>query len=232
MACFFNKSMVNKKENKSIRNKKPWPTKDAMQQVYEKNLWGSSASDFYSGDGSHRSEIVAPYVEALVKFLNAFESPVSVCDLGCGDFNVGKELVSYAKNYIAVDIVPELIERNKQEFKLADLEFQCLDIAVDELPIANCAIVRQVLQHISNDEIKRVVAKLADYDYVIVTEHVPEGDFVPNIDIISGQGTRLKKQSGINLLLPPFNFKVLEESVLLSVIDKNGLIVTTLYRCK
>ncbi|WP_282118212.1 class I SAM-dependent methyltransferase [Maribacter aquivivus] len=223
---------MNKKENKSKRNKKPWPTKDAMQQVYEKNLWGSSTSDFYSGDGSHRSEIVAPYVEALVKFLNAFESPVSVCDLGCGDFNVGKELVSYAKNYIAVDIVPELIERNKQEFKLADLEFQCLDIAVDELPIANCAIVRQVLQHISNDEIKRVVAKLADYDYVIVTEHVPEGDFVPNIDIISGQGTRLKKQSGINLLLPPFNFKVLEESVLLSVIDKNGLIVTTLYRCK
>ncbi|WP_282075161.1 class I SAM-dependent methyltransferase [Maribacter aquivivus] len=223
---------MNKKENKSKRNKKPWPTKDAMQQVYEKNLWGSSTSDFYSGDGSHRSEIVAPYVEALVKFLNAFESPVSVCDLGCGDFNVGKELVKYTKNYIAVDIVPELIERNKQEFKLADLEFQCLDIAVDELPIANCAIVRQVLQHISNDEIKQVVAKLSSYDYVIVTEHVPEGDFVPNIDIISGQGTRLKKQSGINLLLPPFNFKVLEESVLLSVIDKKGLIVTTLYRCK
>ena len=223
---------MNKKEHKSKRNKKPWPTKDAMQQVYEKNLWGSSTSDFYSGDGSHRSEIVAPYVEALVKFLNAFESPVSVCDLGCGDFNVGKELVKYTKNYIAVDIVPELIERNKQEFKLANLEFQCLDIAVDELPIADCAIVRQVLQHISNDEIKQVVAKLSSYDYVIVTEHVPEGDFVPNIDIISGQGTRLKKQSGINLLLPPFNFKVLEESVLLSVIDKNGLIVTTLYRCK
>ena len=223
---------MNKKENKSKRNKKPWPTKDAMQQVYEKNLWGISASDFYSGDGSHRSEIVAPYVEALVKFLNAFESPVSVCDLGCGDFNVGKELVKYTKNYIAVDIVPELIERNKQEFKLADLEFQCLDIAVDELPIADCAIVRQVLQHISNDEIKQVVAKLSSYDYVIVTEHVPEGDFVPNIDIISGQGTRLKKQSGINLLLPPFNFKMLEESVLLSVIDKKGLIVTTLYRCK
>ncbi len=223
---------MNKKENKSKRNKKPWPTKDAMQQVYEKNLWGSSTSDFYSGDGSHRSEIVAPYVEALVKFLNAFESPVSVCDLGCGDFNVGKELVKYTKNYIAVDIVPELIERNKQEFKLADLEFQCLDIAEDELPIADCAIVRQVLQHISNDEIKQVVAKLSSYDYVIVTEHVPEGDFVPNIDIISGQGTRLKKQSGINLLLPPFNFKMLEESVLLSVIDKNGLIVTTLYRCK
>ncbi|MGJ8715152.1 MAG: class I SAM-dependent methyltransferase [Maribacter stanieri] len=221
---------MNKKENKAKRNKKPWPTKDAMQQVYEKNLWGSSTSDFYSGDGSHRSEIVAPYVEALVKFLNAFESPVSVCDLGCGDFNVGKELVMYTKNYIAVDIVPELIERNKQAFELGNLEFQCLDIAVDELPIADCAIVRQVLQHISNAEVKKVIDKLYNYKYLIVTEHVPEGDFVPNIDIISGQGTRLKKQSGIDILDAPFNLKIVEEKQLLAVRDGKGVIITTMYK--
>ncbi|WP_324025195.1 class I SAM-dependent methyltransferase [Maribacter sp. BPC-D8] len=229
---FFNKSPVDKKENKSIRNKQPWPTKDAMQQVYEKNLWGSGTSDFYSGEGSHKPEIVKPYIETLTAFLTAFENPISVCDLGCGDFNVGKELVSYTKNYIAVDIVPELMERNSEKFKASNLEFQCLDIAKDKLPIADCAIVRQVLQHISNDEVKQVVAKLASYEYVIVTEHLPKGDFTPNKDIISGQGTRLKKHSGINLLLAPFNFKILEESVLLSIADENGLIVTTLYRCR
>ncbi|MDP5060921.1 MAG: class I SAM-dependent methyltransferase [Maribacter sp.] len=223
---------MDKKENKSIRKKQPWPTKEAMQQVYEKNLWGSSASDFYSGDGSHRSEIVQPYIAAVITFLTAFKNPISVCDLGCGDFNVGKELVRYAKNYIAVDIVPELMERNMNNFKATNLEFQCLDIAKDKLPIADCAIIRQVLQHISNDEVKQVVAKLTSYEYVIVTEHLPEGDFTPNKDIISGQGTRLKKQSGINLLLAPFSFKVLEESVLLSIPDENGLIVTTLYRCR
>ena len=31
-----------------------------------------------------------------------------MCDLGCGDFNVGKELVKHAKRYVAVDIVADL----------------------------------------------------------------------------------------------------------------------------
>lgn len=221
---------MSKKETKTKVDKKPWPTKDAMQQVYEMNLWGSGATNFYSGDGSHRKEIITPYIEALVKFLKAFESPVSVCDLGCGDFNVGKELVSYTNNYVAVDIVPELIERNKKEFKFPNLEFKCIDIAVDELPIADCAMLRQVLQHISNAEVRNVVEKLYDYKYLIVTEHVPENDFVPNIDIISGQGTRLKKQSGIDLMATPFNLNVTEEKQLLSVSDGKGVIVTTMYK--
>ncbi|WP_299800589.1 class I SAM-dependent methyltransferase [uncultured Maribacter sp.] len=222
--------MKDKYEKLRSRGKKPWPTKDAMQQVYEKNLWGSGTSDFYSGEGSHKPEIVTPYVKTLIAFLTAFENPISVCDLGCGDFNVGKELVRYIKNYIAVDIVPELMERNREKFIATNLEFQCLDIAKDALPNADCAIVRQVLQHISNDEVKQVAAKLVNYKYVIVTEHLPDKDFTSNLDIISGQGTRLKKQSGINLLMAPFNMKVVEQRELLKVVDEHGIIVTILYK--
>ncbi len=222
--------MKDKYEKLRSRGKKPWPTKDAMQQVYEKNLWGSGTSDFYSGEGSHKPEIVTPYVKTLITFLTAFENPISVCDLGCGDFNVGKELVRYIKNYIAVDIVPELMERNREKFIATNLEFQCLDIAKDALPNADCAIVRQVLQHISNDEVKQVAAKLVNYKYVIVTEHLPDKDFTSNLDIISGQGTRLKKQSGINLLMAPFNMKVVEQRELLKVVDEHGIIVTILYK--
>ena len=42
--------------NKKI--KKPWPTKDAMAQIYENNLWGGNKSEFYSGLGSHHPEMV------------------------------------------------------------------------------------------------------------------------------------------------------------------------------
>ncbi|WP_299322321.1 class I SAM-dependent methyltransferase [uncultured Maribacter sp.] len=223
---------MDKYEKLRGRGKKPWPTKDAMQQVYEKNLWGSGTSDLYSGEGSHKPEIITPYVQAIIRFLSSLQKPISICDLGCGDFNVGKELVDHTKNCIAVDIVPELIERNKEKYKAPNLEFLCLDVAKDTLPNTDCAILRQVLQHISNDEVKQVVAKLAGYEYVILTEHLPEGNFIPNKDIISGQGTRLKKRSGINLLMAPFNFKVIEERELLSVTDENGVIVTTLYRCR
>ena len=213
------------------KQKKPWPTKAVMQQIYDRNLWGGNSSSFYSGFGSHDPEILLPYLKVVTSFLTSFERPLSVCDLGCGDFNVGKELVKYTQNYIAVDIVPELIAYNKENFKADNLEFRCLDIANDDLPIADCAILRQVLQHLSNAEIKNIVNKLTRFKYVILTEHLPEGDFTPNGNVISGQGIRLKKQSGVNILKPPFNFKVKNAEQLLSVTSKEfkGTIVTTLY---
>ena len=66
---------------------------------------------------------------------------------------------------------------------------------------------------------------------MILTEHLPIGDFEPNKDIISGQSIRLKKQSGLNLLAHPFYLKVKAEKELLSVVLEHGkgIINTTLY---
>mgnify|MGYP000336075773 CR=1 FL=1 len=89
-----------------------------------------------------------------------------------------------------------------------------------------------MLQHLSNNEVQNVVKKLSNFKYVILTEHLPEGDFIPNKDIISGQGIRLKKQSGLNLLESPFNFKVASEKELVTVVldNKKGIIKTKLFR--
>jgi hypothetical protein len=203
-----------------------------MEQIYEKHLWGGSESKFYSGEGSHLDELVQPYIKVVKEFLTSFEQPITVCDLGCGDFNVGKKLVKYTKNYIGVDIVERLIEYNKEKYKAENLEFQCLDIAADDLPVADCVMIRQVLQHLSNQEVQNILQKLSAYQYVIVTEHIPEGEFVPNIDIISGQGIRLKKRSGINLLKSPFNLNIKEEKKLISISLNNGkeILQTVIYK--
>lgn len=227
-----NKPFMKKKKNENNSMKKPWPTKEAMEQVYAMKLWGDHNSDFYSGEGSHHPDIINPYVDALKGFLTAFESPLVVCDLGCGDFNIGKALVKNTKQYIAIDIVADLITYNKEKYKADNLEFQCLDIANDVLPSGDCAILRQVLQHLSNSEVQKILKKLSDFKYVIITEHLPEGEFSPNKDIISGQGTRLKKQSGLDVLVSPFNFKVVEEkqAVSIKLKDGKGIIVTTIYQ--
>lgn len=223
---------MKKKENRSKIKKTAWPTKDAMEQVYAMKLWGHNDSEFYSGIGSHHPEIVEPYLKVLTTFLTSFKKPLVLCDLGCGDFNVGKELVKYTEKYIAIDIVADLIAYNKEKFKEENLQFRCLDIAMDDLPSGDCALLRQVLQHLSNVEIQMIVEKLADFKYVILTEHLPNGDFIPNKDIISGQGIRLKKNSGLDLLAPPFDFKVKDEKQLLSIPLKEGkgVIITTLYQ--
>ena len=48
--------------------KKPWPTKAVMKQIYEQNLWGGKAFDFYSGIGSHDPMMVNLYVKTVTDF--------------------------------------------------------------------------------------------------------------------------------------------------------------------
>ena len=208
-----------------------WPTKEAMSQIYEKNLWGGNPTEFYSGEGSHDPVLVTPYIDVVSNFLQSFEKPLTVCDLGCGDFNIGKDLVEFASHYHAIDIVPALMEHNQAKFQLPNLTFHCLDVAVDKLPSGDCALVRQVLQHLSNQEVHQILEKLSHYRYVIITEHIPSGDFEPNKDKISGQGIRLKQNSGIDVLSTPFYWKVKDVNELLSLELSNGRgrIVTILY---
>ena len=215
---------------KSKKYKKPWPTKDAMEQIYKENLWGTNNKAFYSGEGSHEQEQVNPYIKQVQSFLQSFDSLFTVCDLGCGDFNIGQQLYPFTKNYIAVDIVESLINYNIKNFKAKNLEFRCLDIAKEDLPKADSVILRQVLQHLSNKEISIILEKLYQYKYIILTEHIPEGDFEANKDIISGQGIRLKKRSGVDVLKDPFNFKVKKQTNLLAIPNKTfgGLVVTWL----
>lgn len=223
-------------KNKIIKTKKktPWPTKAAMTQIYKEHLWGGKDYKFYSGEGSHNPSITNPYIDALENFLISFETPLTVCDLGCGDFNIGYQLLPFSKEYHAVDIVEDLIDFNTQKFNHEKLSFYCLDISEAVLPKADCVIIRQVLQHVSNTEVQKVLDKLYSYTYVILTEHIPEGDFIPNKDIISGQGIRLKVKSGLDISKPPFNFRSISKEQLLSIPleNKKGKIVTTLFKTR
>ena len=214
------------------KTKKPWPAKDVMNQIYEMNLWGGNQFDFYSGIGSHDAKIIDPYLKVIIAFLESYNRSLIVCDLGCGDFNIGKHLTKYSKKYIAIDVVENLTKRNKNLYKDHNLEFYCLDIINDKLPSGDCIILRQVLQHLSNKDIEKVIKKITIYKYIILTEHIPLGNFVSNKDIISGQGIRLKQNSGVNILEAPFNLKIKDQKQLEEHILENnkGRILTTLFK--
>ena len=69
----------------------------------------------------------------------------------------------------------------------------------DELPQAEIVFIRQVLQHLSNREIKNALPQIAlKYKYLVLTEHLPESqDFVHNLDKPTGANNRLGINSGI-----------------------------------
>ena len=143
--------------------------RQVFRDIYKRHLWGNDGqSPFFSGVGS-RGEYAAVYVngmaELLQRHIQELGRPLTVVDLGCGDFEVGRELVARIPDlaYIGCDIVPELIEHNTRNYATDRISFRRLDIVTDPLPIADVCLVRQVLQHLSNAEIIEFVRR-ANYN--------------------------------------------------------------------
>lgn len=205
---------------------------EVFSTVYRDKLWsGGDSIDFSSGTGSHDEKIVGPYVESARALLSDLRDQPHVVDLGCGDFTVGARLRAAAGPYIACDVVPALIERNRRVFAPLDVDFRCLDIVADPLPTGDVVFLRQVLQHLSNAQVGAVLKKLSAYQWVVITEHLPKRqDFRPNVDKPVGPGTRLRSASGIVITRAPFHFAVDRERTLCTIEDDAGLIQTVAYR--
>ncbi|NNJ91942.1 MAG: class I SAM-dependent methyltransferase [Gammaproteobacteria bacterium] len=194
--------------NKSVlRELARLDSQSLFSEIYQKGYWGSSSQQpFYSGSGSHDKSQTLPYINAVKSLINSLpESPV-IIDLGCGDFNIGRQLYSHSQHYHAVDIVPELINYNQQCFKANNLTFKCMNATNEKLPDGDILLIRQVFQHLENNEIKAVLKQASHYPYIIVTEHLPEGTFTPNKDKPTGPDSRLRMKSGVDISAAPFSF--------------------------
>jgi SAM-dependent methyltransferase len=183
---------------------------ETFSEIYEKNLWGGEKGEFYSGTGSE-GKYAETYIATIRKFLS--ENNIrSVVDLGCGDFRVGSQFVSNELNYFGVDVVPKLVEHLNKNRANERVSFQCLNIAEDVLPKGEVCLIREVLQHLSNDEIGKVLRNCKDFKYLIITEYQPppRPNIVPNLDIPHGPQIRLHFNSGVYLDKPPFGLKISE----------------------
>lgn len=208
----------------------------AFSAIYRKRLWGEGgATDFCSGTGSHNPGIVAPYVSSIRQFLGEFPDKPNVVDLGCGDFNVGQQIRNYCNQYVACDVVPDLILRNKIKFSELNVDFRCLDISRDLLPQGDVVFIRQVLQHLTNDHIMQVVNKLEGYKFLVLTEHLPLNPvFVANKDKVLGASIRSDGggESGVVLTSYPFNLHAKSQRIICEVsapVGPPGLIQTIVY---
>jgi len=181
------------------------PVAEAFSTTYRSRLWGNiEGEEFFSGVGS-REEFGAPYTDWVRRFI--LERNIgTVVDLGCGDYRVGRQICSAALvTYVGVDIVPDLVAYNQSRFGGERVGFTCMNIIEDQLPDGELCLIRQVLQHLSNKQISRVLTNCAKYPYLIVTEDVYSGARVrPNLDIRHGPDNRLFRRSGVFLDHAPF----------------------------
>jgi hypothetical protein len=209
-------------------------TEEVFSKIYTMNIWGGEKGQFYSGTGSANEKITSPYI-SMISDMASNEGFLGLrfVDLGCGDFRLGSKLLPMCSQYVGVDIVNSLIEYNKKQFSNEKTSFIHSNIIEENLPEGDVCFVRQVLQHLSNQQICAILPKLSQYRWVFITEHYPSfnHNIRPNLDKVHGAAIRAYKNSGVYLTEPPFNIPNKLIKQVLEVPDINhGIIRTFLFK--
>ena len=176
--------------------------------IYTNKSWGSAYSEeFCSGSGSISEEITKNYIKEIKTDLEKLKLlHCTMVDLGCGDFRVGYQLAPFAKSYKGVDVVPALIQHLQNSHTVDNVEFDLCDLVNGDPPEGDIAFLRQVLQHLSNEQVIKILPKLNKYKVSYITEHLPAIESShPNLNKVTGENIRLSFGSGIYLDKAPFN---------------------------
>jgi len=167
---------------------------EIFRDIYRGNLWGNVES--VSGDGSEL-EVTTGLREALPALFHDYEVE-SLLDAPCGDFNWMKT-VALPDDYIGMDIVPELIEKNRDKYP--DIDFRVGDIVQDKLPLVDMVICRDGLNHMSFADAMKAIENFRRSAKWLALTNFPT--YLEIVDIeadLPPYGWR-----PINLELPPFS---------------------------
>jgi SAM-dependent methyltransferase len=176
---------------------------EIFSDIYENNRWGGDPGSYDSGSGS-RADINESYISAIRTLIRR-EEVKHIVDLGCGDFEVSRRILSPELSYVGCDIVPGLVASNAARFASERIKFHDLDVVTDPLPAGDLCIIRQVFQHLSNGDIATVLQKAKQYPLLVVTDEQVVGDNSDsNVDIIPYHGTRRLFGRGLKLETGPF----------------------------
>jgi len=170
---------------------------ERFSKIYEKGVWlNERVSGALSGSGSEfeNTTKIREKLPQIISLLNI----KTLLDIGCGDWTWMRH-VEIPCNYIGVDIVPSVIEKNISEFSNPGRSFKVLDAVDDELPYCDAILAREVIFHLSfadtRSMIKNILLSNAKFLFVTTDPNVEI-----NTDIRSGDFRML------NLNLKPFCF--------------------------
>jgi hypothetical protein len=121
--------------------------------IYHDNGWQNAESR--SGPGS----TVARTTSLRTALLALFEElgVRSLLDAPCGDFNWMKEMPLEGVEYIGVDVVVELIARNRRHYGRGGRRFLVADLTADSLPTTDLILCRDGLVHLPDADALRAL---------------------------------------------------------------------------
>lgn len=163
----------------------------------QQGFWGYVESASGPGSSMEQTAAIRPWLASLIKQLNIS----SMLDLPCGDFHWMKAVDLGQCRYIGCDIMKMVIEDNEKKYGNEKIHFLHNDVTKDEIPYAELILCRDLLVHLSFDEIRKAlrIFKRSGAKYLLTTTFsIARADM--NSDIETGNWR------SINLQKPPFNF--------------------------
>jgi len=155
--------------------------------------WGGN-----SGPGSDPYYNI-PYRSFLETFLKINDIR-SVVDVGCGDWQFSRFLNYLNIEYLGLDLVRSVIERNDVQFGASNIRFQLAPQRIEDIPSGDLLIMKDVLQHLPSAEIMRYRDLLFPrFKFCLITNSYRKVNTPLNIDVPPG-GFRC-----IDLTQPPFD---------------------------
>lgn len=138
--------------------------------IYRNKTWGiGTESSPLSGSGSNPD-----YARSYVNFVSTVISEfgfTSVLDVGHGDWAMWRDYKFENVEYIGVDVAQDISALCQEKFGNETRSF--LQIAMsDNLPPADLLICKDVLQHLSSQDIGVLFRKFENFEYVILCNDI------------------------------------------------------------
>lgn len=160
-----------------------------FSDIYSRDAWSHG-----SGPGSTPA-VTAPYRNFLEGFIQQNEIR-TIVDLGCGDWQFSKLINWGDADYVGLDCVSTLIDRNNELYGRDKVRFIHRNALLEEeFPRRDLIIIKDVLQHWIDEDIHSLIPKLCSFRFVLFTNCRTDR----NVELDQVGGFR-----PLNLALSPF----------------------------
>jgi len=133
--------------------------------IYQKELWLKDDQGPLSGPGSNPDD-AKPYVDFVANVINRLEIK-SVLDIGHGDWEMWRDYKFENTNYIGVDLASDLSKLNNEKYGSKNRLFVQVKFE-DLLPDAELLLCKDVLQHLTNKDVRNLLSRFSAFKYLII----------------------------------------------------------------
>lgn len=199
------------------------PSEAVFTEIYEKKVWGTNEQgEGYSGSGS-RLDATEVYRVFLQQFFQKYQIK-NIVDLGCGDWEFSRALNFTGIDYLGIDVVKHVIEKNQKKYEAPNVHFFHANGVEIDLPSADLLICKDVMQHQNIHQIQAILSQLGKYKYCLLVNDVETDTLSSRNHMVSTGGYRT-----LDLTRRPFNvkgIKVLTYSNFPALNSKQVLLIT------